>query len=748
MSKRREARRPGIATLMLALAGSTAGWSAALAQRGAANLGAEDVTVPEGPLNPSTLYLRSGLQLVGEARQVSRLLTADNGAPAKHFVIQLDGPMTPERREALTSAGLVLGQYLPVNAYIANFAPGARPADLDRLGFVRFASEFDASWKIDPVMGRRPAQTGARQALADQGLVLAWVYLFTGEDVRTGVAALGAIPGVQVIDSGDLADNPCITVQMTADAAGPIAALKSVQFVEEAPEATMRNNTSRTVVQSGTLAATPFYANGITGLGQVAGLMDGRPNIQHCSFRDPENDPAGVNHRKFLAYNATSGSDSHGTHTAGTMAGDSGSFTDNLRGVAYEALMVFNTIPSDSSTGTTFLSRLNQHHTQGARVHSNSWGADGTTAYNGWSRAIDLYSRANEDGMVAFAVSNGGTATTPENGKSCLAVGATQDNASINNHCSGGQGPTADQRRKPETYAPGCSTTSSSGGVCATASLTGTSMACPAVTGAAALVRQYFTDGFYPTGAANASDAMTPTGALLRAMIINGSVDMTGVAGYPSNREGWGRLVADYSAFFPGDTRTLLVHDVRNASAEAFTAPGQSIEYTFDVVGSTEQLRVTMTFTDVAAALNAAFTPINDVDLEVVDPNGDSVYLGNVFSAGVSVTGGAADARNSTEQVHISAPIAGTWTVRVRSTAVNQETQGFALVITGEVADASVVLCPGDTNGDNIINFADLNTVLAQFGQTGAGLSGDVDGDNDVDFADLNIVLANFGIVC
>ena len=53
---------------------------------------------------------------------------------------------------------------------------------------------------------------------------------------------------------------------------------------------------------------------------------------------------------------------------------------------------------------------------------------------------------------------------------------------------------------------------------------------------------------------------------------------------------------------------------------------------------------------------------------------------------------------------------------------------------------------PGDVNGDGVVNFADLNIVLSNFGQTGPGLPGDADGDGDVDFADLNIVLSNFGV--
>ncbi len=61
---------------------------------------------------------------------------------------------------------------------------------------------------------------------------------------------------------------------------------------------------------------------------------------------------------------------------------------------------------------------------------------------------------------------------------------------------------------------------------------------------------------------------------------------------------------------------------------------------------------------------------------------------------------------------------------------------------------APVANCPGDTNGDNLVNFADLNTVLADFGMSAAGLAGDVNGDGVVNFTDLNEVLANFGSGC
>ncbi len=56
--------------------------------------------------------------------------------------------------------------------------------------------------------------------------------------------------------------------------------------------------------------------------------------------------------------------------------------------------------------------------------------------------------------------------------------------------------------------------------------------------------------------------------------------------------------------------------------------------------------------------------------------------------------------------------------------------------------------CPGDTNADNRIDFADLNNLLGVFGLVRPGLAADVNRDDRVDFRDLNAVLGAFGAVC
>ena len=57
-------------------------------------------------------------------------------------------------------------------------------------------------------------------------------------------------------------------------------------------------------------------------------------------------------------------------------------------------------------------------------------------------------------------------------------------------------------------------------------------------------------------------------------------------------------------------------------------------------------------------------------------------------------------------------------------------------------------VCPGDINGDWVVDTADFSEFLIQFGQSGANLSADLDGDQDVDVEDFSEFLINFGNTC
>ncbi len=63
-------------------------------------------------------------------------------------------------------------------------------------------------------------------------------------------------------------------------------------------------------------------------------------------------------------------------------------------------------------------------------------------------------------------------------------------------------------------------------------------------------------------------------------------------------------------------------------------------------------------------------------------------------------------------------------------------------------APMAALSCPGDINGDGVIDTADLGIMVAAFGSHGADLPSDLNGDNTVDTADLGILISLFGDSC
>ncbi len=643
-----------------------------------AALSASDV---RAQLAAQPLDLRAGVIDTSVGNGAAALVNQPAGS---RMVVQLDGPITPERRTALEAAGLRVGDYLPTDAYIVTVVK----AGANVPGFVRWSSAYQNAWKLDPELGKRAYATAERQALRAKSRDLVVVTVFAGLDTGPVERAIWAIrsAAIKSVDSG-AAGHMEIQVEAADADMQRLAAIPGVQFIEPASEVTPRSNyTTRWIVQSNTAGVFPLYANGLHGEGQVVGILDGAIDQNHCSFKDVN--PIGPTHRKLVGYNGAAGANSHGTHVGGIAAGNDplSADTANTRGVAYLGKISWG--PYDL-TAATFIANTTFNHSRGAFIHTNSWGNDGTTAYDALARSIDEFTYTNENDMVCFAVTNQTALKNPENAKNCTAVGNDADTPNQGNVCTGGAGPTADGRRKPEIWAPGCSTDSSlAGSACGTTQLTGTSMASPAIAGTGLLFRQYFIDGYYPSGIAGSGSSMVPTGALLRAAMINSSVDMTGPVGYPSNAEGWGRVLADNALYFPGDARKLLVQDVRNSSG---LATGAEVTTNINVLGSAQQVRITLAFTEPPATAGAGNPTVNNLDLEVTDPNG-VLYRGNVFNTGTgnSTTGGVADAKNTVEQVHVTNPPAGQWVVKVKGTTVAQGAQGYAIVVTGDTTRSAI----------------------------------------------------------
>ncbi len=687
---------------------------------------------------PTVLRLRTGDVPTAGPRSE---LTAAVFRPGVRYVLGLNGPLSPERRAALAASGVVIEDYLGDNFVLARIAASATPINVRASGLVTWAASYQDSWKLDPdLIGSvgRPVRAFTdtdRQRIEARGERVVVVYLFEGEAIQPAVDAIRAIAGAAVreVNPEDGVTMASVVASIPATSLRALASIGAARFVEELQEFEPRDLVQQWVVQSNVPNSLPFYDHGLTGVGQVLGVIDSQMDSNHCAFKDPAN-PIGPNHRKILAYNATLGSTKHGTHVAGIAVGDAG-VNDDLRGIAYGSKMVYNLYPS--ATEASFIQRFTLHNSQGAFIHNNSWGTEATRAYDGSCRGIDSFSWTNDDNLVLFATSDLALLKNPENAKNCLSVAATNNAPRQEEFVAGGIGPTIDGRRKPDMMGPGGGITSARfGSACLTLVDSGTSMATPAVAGAATLLRQYFMSGFYPSGAAKPSDSFVPSGPLLKAALINSAVDISGIEGFPGPLEGWGRVLMDNAAYFTGDARRLVVRQAKNNTALALTT-GQTASAQVWVRSARVPLKVTLVFHDAPAAINAALAPVNDLDLQVVNGAG-TVYLGNDFAGGISTTGGTPDAINNVEQVLLPSPLPGVYTVQVSANAVNVGRQGYALVITGDALDR----CPADFNGDGFTTGDDYDSYAEAFGA--GDLAADMDGDGFVTSDDFDFYVAAF----
>ena len=362
---------------------------------------------------------------------------------------------------------------------------------------------------------------------------------------------------------------------------------------------------------------------------------------------------------------------------------------------------------------------LDQAYKQGARIHTNSWGdrqgAAGNVSppvgnYAASSRDVDAFVYAHPDMLVVFNTGNYGatgdvpptlppkmSVAAPGTAKNAIQVGGTRpprrDDSVLGFNTL--YGPTRDGRIKPEVVAPmtvvagdwdfGANTRNCN----ISEQGPGTSWSAPSVASAAALVRQYYQDGFYPTGVANAANAFTPSAALLKASIIaaarrvplkstiNGDVATLPV---PSYEQGWGFPVLDDVLYFPGDASRLRVVDDAAGLAAGETA---SVKLT---ARSTTAMRAVLVWTDPPGVPRTISDPtpelVNDLDLVITRPDGTKIY-GND-----AVHPGQPDRINNTEVVTFDTPQAGMYQIDiVASTLKSGSRQSYALVITGDIAD-------------------------------------------------------------
>src|SRR6267143_505869 len=525
-----------------------------------------------------------------------------------------------------------------------------------------------AMQKVSPVAtslgGRSSAPSGAEAATAT---ITVEIMAFETARVPEIVRAVSLLGGRQV--SYTFGQTGGVRVELQKSLLEKLARVPRVMYIDRFVQPYVFNDLARWVVQSGdtTTFATPVHDHGIHGTNQTVTIGDTGIDYKHPDFWDPNNATPGPTARKLTAYYKDCGNTghcdlndngiNHGTHTSGSAAGDDGVWhvyngdatgsngtTGPHDGQAFDAFLNVQDL-SDDGFGIYFdcvLPLLNDAVSHGSWIHSNSWGSC-CSSYIPEDVDTDTFINANQDFLVVFAAGNSGSGLNTMNpfavAKNVIGAGATVNGLGLENVADfSSRGPAGDGRIKPDIMAPGVALWSAegldpSGDGTGYFQLSGTSMATPTIAGSAVLVRQYYMDGWYPTGSKNAGNAFTPSAALIKATMINSAREMTGAGAYgngenryPNDNQGFGRLTLDDALFFQGDARGLAIDDHRTG-----INTNDTVTYNLAIGDSTQSVEITLVWSDWPGAAFCGVCLVNDLDLTVTAPDG-TFYNGNQYT--------------------------------------------------------------------------------------------------------------------
>ena len=671
--------------------------------------------------------------LHGPGRQLSSL-DAPNASGTKYILIQTEGRLTSGQKEELRSSGVVIEQYVSEDTYLCEYDP----SDLDTLrskDYVNYANIYLQQLKVNP---RVKSQTSASTSESKQTIDLTF---HEGVDASSP-SIKSAVSEKAHVQEGDL-EVSSDKIRLTVDKQylDDIAAIDEIRSIEDVRAPRLFNNIARGIVRAEvSVKDTPY-----SGEGQVVAVADtgfdkgNRTGDVHPAF-------AGRVRKLYPRGKADAvdpdGGGGHGTHVCGSVLGDASSdkLGVTIQGTAPKATLAMQACSDANGSLTGIPADLailfNEPYTaDNARVHTNSWGTPlpgdlQQGEYDSSATAIDKYVWDHKDMVICFAAGNDGM-DMDRNGvvdgrqigseaaaKNCITVGASENQRPdvtnvyadfgagrfpvnpinkdpIANNSEGmaafsSRGPSAEDRIKPDVTAPGTAILSArarslsrnipSSNDPLWSFLSGTSMACPLVAGCTAVLRE--------TLVKNGLD--NPTAALIKALLINGAVDMAGqyqnaeIGPTPNSINGWGRVDLAGSVIIPGadstggigegkpldegEENTITINIPEKGVSEGdkpknLAADGQQQK---PLAPGSATLKFTLVWTDFPGALLQ-----NDLDLIVVAANGEERH-GNMG------TGAEFDRTNNVEQVLWRDMPAGEAKITVRCDRITRFPQDYA----------------------------------------------------------------------
>jgi serine protease AprX len=454
---------------------------------------------------PSRESLRTELELVhGSTRIAKRAATTmasvDATAPPPtpplpagpaFYLVRLRGPLVESWRQRLSGMGVEFLESLATDVYKARLTSQHLrdlSTDTEMVANIRLYGAADT--------GPDVLQPSAAAPTAGVSMLTFDIRLHRSEDAPAVLSWLGQ---KQVAIAG--ASGRKIRVYLLEDSPllDEIRDLPEVAATEQYLLPKLHNSNARRL-----LGLDPPGAGagiGLEGAGQIVGIADTGLDDAHPDLANRivglvalgrPNDPSDPN--------------GHGTHVAGSIAGDGSASGGRIRGTAPRAQIFFQSIMDAKGDLGGLPIDLNQlfeeAYQNGARVHNNSWGSCTTSMYVLSSSEVDEFVAGHRDMLIVISAGNEGDAShnrnatpgfvdwlsidSPASCKNALTVGASCNectnggyssftwglawpnrfpappvaSASISGHpdtlaAFSSRGPCDDRRIKPDVVAPG-----------------------------------------------------------------------------------------------------------------------------------------------------------------------------------------------------------------------------------------------------------------------------------------------------
>ncbi len=613
-------------------------------------------------------------------------------------LVQFYGPTKEKWLEELETNGLEILQYIHPFTYVV-WGEASNLTKSREETYVRWTGDYEPAYALLP-----------QNRILSSEPILVRAMIYPGAGLAKTLQSLEALGGSEISTASD--QDPVfvlITFRIPGEKMTAAASLPGMYSLQPVPtdggDRGEMSNQVNTGNIDGSNMAYPGYMDwlsqlGLSGDGVVIANVDSGIDQDHPDLANRILSCTGL-----TCGNATYSY--HGTHTAGIMVGDGTSEeTDGngfLRGLgmAPGANLIEQVYSPTYTYPNGVLTLMTQSFQNGAVISGNSWGPSGSSqGYDADTRLVDIGVRdadpdlaGNQPITYILSIMNGfgGTSSqgTPDEAKNIFTIGSTKmqtagglQQTDINDISSNSaHGPALDGRHIPHMVAPGSYVDSTypndSFGL-----MSGTSMASPHVSGAAALFFEQYKNQY----------GGDPSPALVKAVFLPVAHDLAGyqdadnnVMGHPFNsKQGWGRL--DGAAVLDPDMTVLYIDQ-----PVSLDYTGDTWTYQASTSENILELRMMLVWTDAPGHGLGGATPawVNDLDLSLsID---GQTYLGNNFgSDGYSTTGGVPDGMNNTEGIFISNPPTGTYTLTVTAANISgdgipnegdETDQDFALAI-------------------------------------------------------------------